>query len=103
MEPTLDSSRNDLKNFDTELELICDALDAECGVAREDVQLQTDLLNDIQVDSLDMLNASFRIEQACGVKIPIDEWILKEYGERAENRGFFVVERICEFIKKHRE
>lgn len=81
------------------IDIIRKALQTECGIAPETIELQTDLLRDLRVDSLDLLNASFAIEREWGVAIPVQRWLAEEYGEAASNVRYFVVGQICVFLE----
>jgi acyl carrier protein len=84
----------------TSLDLVKKALQTECGVDPGTINEQTDLLNDLRVDSLDLLNASFLIEKDCGVALPVQEWLAEEYGENTTNVRRFTVSEICAYIDR---
>lgn len=83
---------------DRSLALIQTALSEECGVDVDLVRMQTHLLNDLDIDSLDLLNASCRIETDCGVKLPFRDWLTAEYGEEACQVSPFLVREVCRFL-----
>lgn len=80
------------------LELIREALAKECGVDPDRVSDETNLLEDLGLDSLDLLNASFVIESLTGTKLPIEAWIKDEYGEEVSAESWFVVASIRRYI-----
>jgi acyl carrier protein len=80
------------------LEMVRAALVDECGVAAEAVTDQVHLLDDLDIDSLDLLNASHRIEKDCGLKLPFREWLTLEYGPDEVVRSPFIVSEICAYI-----
>lgn len=82
------------------LDLVKKALKAECGIDPGSITEETDLLKDLSVDSLDLLNASFRIEKTCGVALPVQQWLAEEYGEDATKTGRFIVREICAYIER---
>jgi len=59
-------------------------------------------VNDLGVDSLDLLNASYRIEKECGITLPVETWLQEEYGEAATPNRRFRVAEICAFIDQAR-
>lgn len=83
----------------TTLDLIREALHAECGVDPSRVHETSHLLNDLELDSLDLLNASFRIEKATGAKLPVDVWITEEYGDHPPAVSYFTVSSLCSYIE----
>lgn len=80
------------------LDLIIVALREECGVEVDAGALDRHLLNDLDIDSLDLLNATFRIEKDCGVKLPVQAWIAKEYGDEAVVQSPFVLQHLRAFL-----
>jgi acyl carrier protein len=82
------------------LDLIKNALYEECGVDPEDVLPTVDLLKDLDIDSLDMLNAAFRIEKDCGVKLPLQAW-LSTAEMNASETGPFVVTELISYLEMH--
>jgi len=75
----------------------------ECYVELADILPETDILEDLMIDSLDVLNAVFRVQKETGVNIPIDAWIEEKYGDEAPDQNRFLVSHICEFIDCERE
>ncbi len=81
------------------LELLRSALLEECGVEPGTVAGSTHLLNDLDIDSLDLLRASYRIERTCGVKLPVQQWIALEYGDTPAEKSPFLAEEVCRYIE----
>ena len=81
------------------LDLLRSALHEECGVEPQTVTGGTHLLNDIDIDSLDLLRASYRIERTCGVKLPVQQWIALEYGDTAVEKSPFLAQEVCRYIE----
>ena len=77
------------------------ALFEECGAEPDSVQPHVHLLDDLGIDSLDLLNASFRIETDCGVALPFREWLTLEYGDVAVSPSPFLVGEICRYVEAH--
>ena len=80
------------------LEKIRSILAAECGVDPMDVALTSHLIDDLGIDSLDLLNAAHRIERDLGVGIPMEQWLREEYGENAPAQSPFLVSSICHHV-----
>ncbi|MFN7265813.1 MAG: phosphopantetheine-binding protein [Phenylobacterium sp.] len=81
-----------------QLEVLRRALHEECHINPEDVTPQGHILNDLGIDSLDLLNAAFRLEKDTGVKVPFRDWLALEYGDQAPERSPFLVSEICGFL-----
>jgi acyl carrier protein len=84
------------------LELVRSALAGECGINPAAVNEDTDLMKDLKIDSLDLINASYAIQKACGVELPLEEWIAEEYGESGAVDRRFMVGSICAYIDAKR-
>jgi acyl carrier protein len=82
------------------LEILRTALAEECGTDPALIHPQVHLLNDLEIDSLDLLNASFRIEKDCGVKLPFRDWLAAEYGDRPAAVSPFLVGEICGYLER---
>jgi acyl carrier protein len=80
------------------IEQLRQILNQECGVPEHEVMEDTDLLEGLRVDSLDLLNASFRIEKDFSVKLPIQAWLSEHYGEQAPAENRFLIGYICRYI-----
>lgn len=79
------------------------ALFEECSVDPERVTAEVDLLDDLDIDSLDLLNATFRLEKDCGIKLPVKLWLADKYGDAAGPESPFIVRRICAYLEGHRD
>jgi len=63
------------------MDIVRGVLLQECGIEGRMVRREAHLIDDLGADSLDLLNASFRLEKELGVKIPIQVWLAAEYGD----------------------
>jgi acyl carrier protein len=82
------------------LAIIKDALAEECSVDPDRIVPEAHLLEDLEIDSLDLLNATFRIEQDCGIKVPVQAWIELEYGETRPERSPFLISSLLAFLEQ---
>lgn len=62
-------------------DILCDILIREWGISESRLSGDDVSLEDIGIDSLDLLNLVFALEAQVGVKIPIQTWI------KARNEG----------------
>lgn len=84
----------------TTLDTIRTILVAECGVDPQEVGPTTHLIDELGIDSLDLLNAAHRIERDLGITIPMEQWLREEYGEVAPVESPFVLSSICQYVDK---
>jgi len=56
-------------------------------------------VTDLGVDSLDFLDITYEIDQAFGIKMPVQEWSASDEELTEERIGeLFKIENICDFI-----
>jgi acyl carrier protein len=85
-------------NCKDSIELLRQALLEECGIDPVRVQPDTDLLEDLNIDSLAILNVAFWIEGKTGLKLPVQEWISWQYDDNVSGHSQFTVANICGFL-----
>jgi len=83
------------------LDLIKLALKDECGIDPDLVHEDINLLDDLKIDSLDLLNATFRLEKETGVTLPLQAWLAEEYGEQLPEKRRFVVRELRLYLFEH--
>ena len=80
--------------FDT----IADIIALTCGVSREQITLESCLLNDLGIDSLELLDVAFAIDDAFSITMPIDQWLQAVHVGRAPADQYFVLKELCAHI-----
>jgi acyl carrier protein len=65
-------------------DVVCDILEADWDISREQVGDGSIRLEDVGLDSLDLLNLIFALEQRTGSKLPVDDWIRQRNEGAAE-------------------
>jgi acyl carrier protein len=89
-----------MQNLEKAWDVLTNAISQECGVDLDRTAINMNLLNDLDVDSLDLLNTAFAIERDCGVKIPIQDWLREEYSETSGRENIFSLGTVAAFIAK---
>ncbi len=84
--------------LDPIMDIVRSVLLQECGIESEKVLRDAHLIDDLGADSLDLLNASFRLEKELGVKIPVQAWLAAEYGDEPPAQSPFSVGQLCDFL-----
>jgi len=77
-------------------ELVRRVISEECSVPIDKIFPETNILEDLGIDSLDVLDIVYRIDQDLRIKIPVDQWIDSVNQTRAEAAEYFVVSAFCE-------
>jgi acyl carrier protein len=80
--------------FDT----IADIIALTCGVSREQITLESCLLNDLGIDSLELLDVAFAIDDAFSITMPIDQWLQAVHVDRVPADQYFVLKEFCAYI-----
>jgi acyl carrier protein len=80
--------------FDT----IADIITLTCGVSREQITPDSSLLNDLGIDSLELLDVAFAIDDAFSITMPIDQWLQAVHVGRVPADRYFVLKEFCAHI-----
>ena len=56
-------------------DIVTEIITSTCEVPRERITLDSNLLNDLGIDSLDLLDITSAIDDAFGIAMPIDRWL----------------------------
>lgn len=56
---------------------------------------ESNLLKDLGVDSLDLLDIGFAIDEAFGVRMPIEQWLRAVHMKTAAAEQHFVLRELC--------
>jgi len=66
-----------------------------CEVPRERITPDSNLVNDLGIDSLDLLDITFAVDDAFDLAIPIDQWLHALHMGRISSDQDFVMRRFC--------
>lgn len=80
--------------FDT----IADIIALTCGVSREQITPDSSLLSDLGIDSLELLDVAFAIDDAFSITMPIDQWLQAVHVGRVPADQYFVLKEFCAHI-----
>lgn len=73
-----------------------------CDIPREQIKPESHVTEDLNVDSLDFLDAVFNIEQQFGISIPLDDWTQQVNDGVVKGSTYFVLENFCTEVDKLR-
>jgi acyl carrier protein len=77
--------------FDIVVEIIA----RTCEVPRERITPDSNLVNDLGIDSLDLLDITFAIDDAFGIALPINQWLRSVHMGRISSDQYFVMKGFC--------
>jgi acyl carrier protein len=79
-------------------ETIADIITLTCDVPREQIRPDSCLLNDLGIDSLELLDVAFAIDGAFNITMPIDQWLQAVHVGRVSADQYFVLKEFCSHI-----
>ena len=79
--------------FDTVAAIISET----CNIPREQIKLESHVIDDLGVDSLDFLDVAFAINKALGIKIPLEQWTQEVSAGKATEQ-YFTLHNLCKHI-----
>jgi acyl carrier protein len=71
-----------------------------CDVPPVRITADSNLLSDLGIDSLDLLDAAFAIDDTFGITIPLDQWLRASHLQRPPSDHHFVMRQFCANIDK---
>ena len=77
--------------FDT----VADIISETCDIPRDTITPESHAINDLGIDSLDFLDVAFAIDQAFGIKMPLEQWTAEVNEGKASTDQYFVLKGLC--------
>ena len=79
-------------------ETVADILAETCSLDRDSIKPESNIIQDLGVDSLGFLDVNFAIDKRFGIKLPVDEWTQAINEGKAKTEDFFVVGNLANAI-----
>ena len=76
-------------------ETVADIISEICDIPRENISPESHVIDDLGIDSLDFLDVAFTIDQAFGIKMPLEKWVQEINDGKATTDQYFVLEKLC--------
>jgi acyl carrier protein len=76
-------------------DIVAEIIVLTCDVPRERITADCNLLNDLGIDSLDLLDVAFAVDNAFGVAVPIDRWLHAIHMGQTSSDQYFVMKEFC--------
>lgn len=76
-------------------EMVADIIADVCDVPRESIKPESHVTQDLNVDSLNFLDAVFSIDQKFGITIPLEDWTQEVNEGKARGSKYFVLANFC--------
>ena len=81
--------------FETVANIIADMGD----VPLDRIKQESDIVSDLEIDSLNFLDITFAIDKAFGIKVPIETWINDVNNGVASSDDYFIMQNLCKRIE----
>jgi len=75
-------------------ETVADIISEICDIPRENISPESHVIDDLGIDSLDFLDVAFAIDQAFGIKMPLEKWVQEINDGKATTEQYFVLEKL---------
>ena len=79
-------------------EIVSQMLGDICEVQIDKITVESNVIDDLGVDSLDFLDLTYEIDKKFGIKLPVEDWIEKINKGDASINDYFVIEKLVRTI-----
>jgi acyl carrier protein len=79
-------------------DIVTDIIVQSCQIPRETITPDTDLLTDLGIDSLDLLDVVAAVDDAFGVRVPVERWLHALHMHAGQAGQQFVMRELCASI-----
>ena len=76
-------------------DIVAEIIALTCEVPRERITPDSNLVNDLGIDSLDLLDITFAIDDVFGIAMPIDRWLHAVHMGRISSDQYLVMRGFC--------
>lgn len=78
-------------------DVVCDILETDWDITRQQIGDGSIRLEDVGLDSLDLLNLIFTLERRIGARIPVEDW-MRQRNEGAREWEDMTLLRLCQKV-----
>jgi acyl carrier protein len=79
-------------------DIVADIIVASCHIPRETITEDVHLLTDLGIDSLDFLDVVSAVDDAFGIRVPVEQWLHAMHLDAAHAGQQFVMRELCASI-----
>jgi acyl carrier protein len=76
-------------------DIVADIIARNCNIPRSVITPACDLLNDLGIDSLELLDIGVTVDEAFGITMPFGQWLHETHFEAAQAERYFVLRELC--------
>jgi acyl carrier protein len=74
---------------------VADIIAETCSIDRTKIQPSSHTINDLGIDSLDLLDVTFAIDKRFSIKMPIEKWMQEVNEGKASVDDYFIMSNLC--------
>ncbi len=79
-------------------DVIADIFAETCSLDRDAIKPESNVIEDLNVDSLDFLDVTFAIDRKFGIKLPVERWTEEISEGKAKMEDYFVLGNLVRAI-----
>ena len=83
-----------MSTFDAIAEIIAET----CDIERDAIKPESNVIDDLDIDSLDFLDVTFGIDQKFGIKLPVERWMQDISEGKAKMEDYVVLGNLARSI-----
>lgn len=84
----------------TTFDVVANAIATTCRVPRDAIVPASNMVSDLDIDSLDLLDLGFALEEMLGVRVPLDTWLRGVHMRKEAADQYFIVQNLCEHVDR---
>ncbi len=70
-----------------------------CDIDRSLIRVDSNILDELGVDSLDFLDVAFEIDRKFEIKLPVEDWVVRINDGEATAADYFTMERLVYHVE----
>ena len=74
---------------------VADIIAETCSIERTKIQPSSHTINDLGIDSLDLLDVTFAIDKRFSIKMPTEKWMQEVNEGKASVDDYFIMSNLC--------
>lgn len=79
-------------------DIVADIIVQSCHIPRETITEDSHLLTDLGIDSLDLLDVVSAVDDAFGIRVPVEQWLHAVHMDASPAGQQFVMRALCASI-----
>jgi acyl carrier protein len=79
-------------------DIIAGIIARTCNIPRSAITPGCHLLNDLGIDSLDLFDIGYAVDDVFGITVPLSQWLHAVHLKTAQTERYFVMRELCAYI-----